>query len=235
MNEHQALIDQYGLVEALRRIRLTHNMEVSRIDLRFAIIHVQTIDELDLSGVNLAHSVWKKVSIKRLIGSDIRLEHATWEEVEISSGDINFLVANGIKLIRCQFSALQISLSEIARSLWERSIFSNCRILNTKLVNTTWKKCTFVDMYLEAIDGRYLDIRPDAIGLGNIFTGKTIWTNSDLRRAKFRLDDLKNMHIVNMILSRPTLKEDERFTYTQYIGSVSSRSQHKPQKRRRRL
>lgn len=235
MNEHQALIDQYGLVEALRRIRLTHNMEVSRIDLRFAIIHAQTIDQLDLSGVNLAHSVWKKVSIKCLTGSDIRLEHATWEEVEIFSGDITFMVANGIKFSHCHLSSLHIALSEIARSLWEHSILNSCRIQTTKLVNTTWKKCTFIDTSFDAIDGRYLDIRPDAIGLGNIFTGKTVWINSDLRRAKFRLDDLKNIQIVNMILSRPTLKEDGRFTYSQYIGNISSRPQRKPQKRRRRL
>lgn len=233
MNEYQTLINEYGLAEALRRIRLTHNMEVSAIDLRFAIILSQVIDELDLSGVNFAHSVWKNVSIKKLTGTDVHLEHATWEEVDVASGHLKLVIANGIKLIRCTFTHLKIELSELPRSLWDHVQWRDCRLLSVKLVNTVWKKCIFIDTILVGIDGRYLDIRPDMIGLGNIFTGKTVWKDSDLCRAKFRLVDLKEVLIQRIVMSRPTLKKDGRFIYSQKIGSTSTRPKKSKMKRSR--
>lgn len=225
MNTYQDLIDEHGLAEALRRIRLTHNSEVSSIDLRFANILSQSINELDLSGVNLEHSVWKKVSIKKLTGTDIRLRYANWEEVDIMGGHVTLMIANGIKLSRCTFAHLKIELSEFPRSFWDYVQLRDCCLLTVNLVNGIWRKCVFMDTVLTGIDGRYLDIRPDKIGIGNIFTGKMIWKDSDLCRAKFDLNDLREISIERMTMSRPTLKGDGRFIYSQKIGSVSTRPQ----------
>lgn len=218
MNEYQHLINEFGLAEALRRIRLTHNSNDDTIDLQFAIIHSQIIEELDLSKVNLTHSVWHKVSIKKLTGTNIQIKYAVWEEVDIAGGEISQVIANGIKLTRCTFTHLKIESSELSRTLWDHVRLNNCRILTVKMVNAIWKKCVFVDTVLVNIDGRYLDMRPDMIGIGNVFTGKMVWTDSDLCRAKFRLDDLSAILMKRIIMSRPTLKQDGRFIYSQKIS-----------------
>ena len=233
-NIHQDLIDHVGIAEALHRIRQTHDLTISAIDLTDAVIEDQDINHLDLSGVNAARSTWRRITIKRLTGKDVILTPLVcWEEVRVESGYLELVKGNGIKLSNCCFKNFSLELSEMPRSFWTNVRWLVCKLLSLNLVNGVWKHCHFTDTTLHRIDGRYLRFQPDAIGIGCTFSGKTTWTDSDLRRAKFRIACLERIEIQKIILSRPTLKDDARFEYSQIIGATTSRSS-KPLKHRLR-